>query len=181
MLLLLVGVFPVKEVDTTGEGDSFVGALLAKIVDDQSVPQQENPYDCGVYVLMYIEHFIKHAPNRMKTEYLTMFGEKCFGIKEVCALRRRIQSLIKEFLKRVPGNDSIPRNKQNLEDKVDKISRKRNMDNNRETNEESSKNVEQSNKKSKNTKVKFKDVKEVDDVKLRQSIRVKKPSYKLLT
>ncbi|GKA90274.1 14-3-3 protein 9 [Tanacetum coccineum] len=34
-----VGVFPVKVVDTTGVGDSFVGALLAKIVDDQSVLQ----------------------------------------------------------------------------------------------------------------------------------------------
>lgn len=31
------GAFPVKAVDTTGAGDSFVGALLTKIVDDQSV------------------------------------------------------------------------------------------------------------------------------------------------
>ena len=29
--------FHVKTVDTTGAGDSFVGALLCKIVDDQSV------------------------------------------------------------------------------------------------------------------------------------------------
>ena len=29
--------FKVKTVDTTGAGDSFVGALLCKIVDDQSV------------------------------------------------------------------------------------------------------------------------------------------------
>lgn len=32
-----VEAFHVKAVDTTGAGDSFVGALLAKIVDDQSV------------------------------------------------------------------------------------------------------------------------------------------------
>lgn len=29
--------FHVKAVDTTGAGDSFVGALLSKIVDDQSI------------------------------------------------------------------------------------------------------------------------------------------------
>lgn len=118
------------------------------------VPQQKNANDCGVYVLMYIEHFIKHAPNKMKTEYLTMvrvdcwlplifrkhllillifnldhlfqnfqFGEKCFGKEEVCALRRRIQSLIKEFLKI-------------SEDKVNKTRGKRKMDNNGETNEQ---------------------------------------------
>ncbi|GJV20342.1 proline-rich receptor-like protein kinase PERK9 [Tanacetum coccineum] len=34
-----VGVFPVKAADTTGASDSFVGSLLAKIVDDQSVLQ----------------------------------------------------------------------------------------------------------------------------------------------
>ncbi|GMP78370.1 hypothetical protein CsSME_00034311 [Camellia sinensis var. sinensis] len=33
--------FPVKSVDTTGAGDSFVGALLCKIVDDRSVLEDE--------------------------------------------------------------------------------------------------------------------------------------------
>ncbi|KAI3743046.1 hypothetical protein L1987_60748 [Smallanthus sonchifolius] len=36
-----VGTFPVKAVDTTGAGDSFVGALLTKIVDDQYVLEDE--------------------------------------------------------------------------------------------------------------------------------------------
>ncbi|GJY88690.1 fructokinase-2 [Tanacetum coccineum] len=44
-----VGVFPVKEVDTTGAGDSFVGALLAKIVDDQSVLQMGRMYKPSVF------------------------------------------------------------------------------------------------------------------------------------
>ncbi|CAN0836898.1 FRK2 [Linum grandiflorum] len=36
-----VDAFQVNAVDTTGAGDSFVGALLTKIVDDQSVLQEE--------------------------------------------------------------------------------------------------------------------------------------------
>ncbi|MCE2056118.1 protein kinase frk1 [Datura stramonium] len=36
-----VGAFHVKTVDTTGAGDSFVGALLTKIVDDQAILENE--------------------------------------------------------------------------------------------------------------------------------------------
>ncbi|XP_022139278.1 probable fructokinase-4 [Momordica charantia] len=36
-----VDAFQVKAVDTTGAGDSFVGALLCKIVDDQSILADE--------------------------------------------------------------------------------------------------------------------------------------------
>lgn len=36
-----VDAFHVKAVDTTGAGDSFVGALLCKVVDDQSVLEEE--------------------------------------------------------------------------------------------------------------------------------------------
>lgn len=36
-----VGAFHVKTVDTTGAGDSFVGALLTKIVDDQAILEDE--------------------------------------------------------------------------------------------------------------------------------------------
>nr|GEY11356.1 probable fructokinase-4 [Tanacetum cinerariifolium] len=38
-----VPAFPVKAVDTTGAGDSFVGALLTRIVEDQSVLQGAIP------------------------------------------------------------------------------------------------------------------------------------------
>ncbi|KAL0905301.1 hypothetical protein M5K25_023710 [Dendrobium thyrsiflorum] len=37
-----VAAFRVKQVDTTGAGDAFVGALLSKIVEDMSVLQDEN-------------------------------------------------------------------------------------------------------------------------------------------
>ncbi|TJX33108.1 fructokinase, partial [Soehngenia saccharolytica] len=36
-----VDAFHVKTVDTTGAGDAFVGALLSKIVDDQSILEDE--------------------------------------------------------------------------------------------------------------------------------------------
>ncbi|KAJ6366522.1 hypothetical protein OIU77_003003 [Salix suchowensis] len=36
-----VDAFHVKTIDTTGAGDSFIGALLCKIVDDQSVLEDE--------------------------------------------------------------------------------------------------------------------------------------------
>ncbi|KAL3583191.1 hypothetical protein D5086_014252 [Populus alba] len=36
-----VEAFQVKTIDTTGAGDSFIGALLCKIVDDQSVLEEE--------------------------------------------------------------------------------------------------------------------------------------------
>ncbi|CAI9268935.1 unnamed protein product [Lactuca saligna] len=36
-----IGAFAVKAVDTTGAGDSFVGALLTKLVDDHSVLEDE--------------------------------------------------------------------------------------------------------------------------------------------
>ncbi|CAL5334174.1 probable fructokinase-4 [Camellia sinensis] len=42
--------FPVKAVDTTGAGDSFVGALLCKIVDDRSVLEDEEKLKCIVLV-----------------------------------------------------------------------------------------------------------------------------------
>jgi len=34
-----VDAFAVKQVDTTGAGDAFIGAMLSKLVEDQSVLQ----------------------------------------------------------------------------------------------------------------------------------------------
>jgi len=41
-----VDAFHVNTVDTTGAGDSFVGALLGKIVDDQSILEVSAYQDC---------------------------------------------------------------------------------------------------------------------------------------
>lgn len=36
------------------------------------VPQQKNEYDCGLFVLYFIERFIREAPERLRTEDLAM-------------------------------------------------------------------------------------------------------------
>ena len=36
------------------------------------VPQQKNEYDCGLFVLFYMERFIKQAPERFKKKDLSM-------------------------------------------------------------------------------------------------------------
>nr|XP_043618000.1 ubiquitin-like-specific protease 1D [Erigeron canadensis]XP_043618001.1 ubiquitin-like-specific protease 1D [Erigeron canadensis] len=63
------------------------------------VPHQQNAYDCGLYALLFIENFIKQAPNRMETEYTTMFGKKWFQEKEVGDLRSRMKNILTEFLR----------------------------------------------------------------------------------
>ncbi|KAK9062613.1 hypothetical protein SSX86_019801 [Deinandra increscens subsp. villosa] len=51
------------------------------------VPRQDNGFDCGIFVLLYIEHFIKIAPERMKVEDLEMFNKNWFKAQEACAMR----------------------------------------------------------------------------------------------
>ena len=36
------------------------------------VPQQKNDYDCGLFVLYFIERFIEEAPDRLKRKDLDM-------------------------------------------------------------------------------------------------------------
>lgn len=36
------------------------------------VPQQRNDYDCGLFVLYFIERFIDEAPERLKKKDLNM-------------------------------------------------------------------------------------------------------------
>nr|KAJ0193892.1 hypothetical protein LSAT_V11C800451410 [Lactuca sativa] len=68
-------------------------------MDDRriSVPQQRNEYDCGLFVLYYMERFIKEAPERFKEKDLSMFGKQWFMPQEASNLRRRI--ILKGLLK----------------------------------------------------------------------------------
>ncbi|KAJ9554411.1 hypothetical protein OSB04_018456 [Centaurea solstitialis] len=62
------------------------------------VPQQRNTYDCGLFVLFYIERFIKEAPERMTKEHLSMFNKQWFHPNEASNLRVRIHNLlVQEF------------------------------------------------------------------------------------
>jgi ubiquitin-like-specific protease 1C/D len=36
------------------------------------VPQQKNDYDCGLFVLFFMERFIQEAPERLKKRDLAM-------------------------------------------------------------------------------------------------------------
>lgn len=59
------------------------------------VPQQKNDYDCGLFVLYFIERFIEEAPDRLKRKDLDMFGKRWFKPQEASSLRTRIRCLLK--------------------------------------------------------------------------------------
>lgn len=72
--------FKVKAVDTTGAGDSFVGALLCKIVDDQSVLQV---LSYSSIEPIFIKMVIK--PDPWNDRFLFVVGwEEVEGDPEVC-------------------------------------------------------------------------------------------------
>ncbi|KAF9623032.1 hypothetical protein IFM89_036013 [Coptis chinensis] len=60
------------------------------------VPQQKNDYDCGIFVLYFMERFIEEAPERLRKDDLDMFGRKWFKPEEASRLRGRIRELLKE-------------------------------------------------------------------------------------
>ncbi|KAG0521633.1 hypothetical protein BDA96_08G177900 [Sorghum bicolor] len=58
------------------------------------VPQQNNTYDCGIFMLYYIEQFIKEAPARFTADKLDMFSRSWFKPEEASSLRQRIRDLL---------------------------------------------------------------------------------------
>ncbi|KAK7348711.1 hypothetical protein VNO80_23338 [Phaseolus coccineus] len=63
-----------------------------------TVPQQKNEYDCGLFVLYFIERFMEEAPERLKKEDLAMFGKRWFKPEEASNLRLKIRKLLVEKL-----------------------------------------------------------------------------------
>ncbi|KAL6847082.1 hypothetical protein ACP4OV_022935 [Aristida adscensionis] len=62
------------------------------------VPQQNNAYDCGIFMLYYIKKFIKEAPERLTRDKLNMFSRSWFNSEDASELRPKIQNLLmKEF------------------------------------------------------------------------------------
>ncbi|KAG0514355.1 hypothetical protein BDA96_10G184200 [Sorghum bicolor] len=58
------------------------------------VPQQENDYDCGLFVLYYMQRFIQEAPERFKKKDYSMFGKRWFRPEEPSQLRDQIRHLL---------------------------------------------------------------------------------------
>ncbi|XP_071723173.1 LOW QUALITY PROTEIN: ubiquitin-like-specific protease 1D [Rutidosis leptorrhynchoides] len=60
------------------------------------VPQQKNDYDCGLFVLYFMERFIEEAPERLKNKNLAMFGKQWFRSEEASSLRVKIRKILKK-------------------------------------------------------------------------------------
>ncbi|KAK8360594.1 hypothetical protein V6Z12_A04G175200 [Gossypium hirsutum] len=71
---------------------------LPRRIDEKTitVPQQKNDYDCGLFVLFFMERFIEEAPERLKKRDLAMFGKQWFRPEEASSLRTRIRNLLIE-------------------------------------------------------------------------------------
>ncbi|XP_060186516.1 ubiquitin-like-specific protease 1D isoform X8 [Lycium barbarum] len=59
------------------------------------VPQQRNEYDCGLFVLFFMERFIEQVHGRLKKKDFTMFGRRWFKPEEASCLRMKIRCILK--------------------------------------------------------------------------------------
>lgn len=83
---------------------------LPRRIDEEiiTVPQQKNDYDCGIFVLYFMERFIEAVPERLKRKDLAMFGKQWFKPEEASQLRGKIQKLIlKEFKDAIHCSSSL--------------------------------------------------------------------------
>ncbi|XWS34818.1 hypothetical protein CRYUN_Cryun21dG0069900 [Craigia yunnanensis] len=71
---------------------------LPSRIDEKTidVPQQKNDFDCGLFVLFFMERFIEDAPERLKKKDLAMFGKQWFRPDEASGLRVKIRNLLLE-------------------------------------------------------------------------------------
>ncbi|KQK18399.1 hypothetical protein BRADI_1g42280v3 [Brachypodium distachyon] len=70
------------------------------------VPQQDNEYDCGLFVLYYMQRFIEEAPERLHKKELSMFGKTWFQPKEASALRKKMQTLLLQLFEEAKPNSN---------------------------------------------------------------------------
>ncbi|KAJ8773839.1 hypothetical protein K2173_008302 [Erythroxylum novogranatense] len=78
------------------------GRINQKKID---VPQQKNDYDCGLFVLFFMERFIEEAPERLKKRDLTMFCKQWFRPEEASSLRVKIRKLLLEKFQNASEGD----------------------------------------------------------------------------
>ncbi|XP_073355937.1 uncharacterized protein [Aegilops tauschii subsp. strangulata] len=66
--------------------------------ENVEVPGQNNAYDCGIFMLYYIQRFIIEAPENFTRDRLVMFSRSWFRSEEASNLRNKIRKLLlKEF------------------------------------------------------------------------------------
>ncbi|CAL5092495.1 unnamed protein product [Urochloa decumbens] len=71
------------------------------------VPQQYNGYDCGIFMLYYIERFIREAPERFTIDKLDMFNCSWFKPEDASDLRWRIRELLLEEFESARLDDAM--------------------------------------------------------------------------
>ncbi|KAL6518020.1 hypothetical protein OROMI_033721 [Orobanche minor] len=57
----------------------------------KKVPQQRNEYDCGLFVLYFMQRFLEEVPDMRNKSHLEMFGKKWFKPEEASRLRTSIR------------------------------------------------------------------------------------------
>ncbi|XP_055800666.1 ubiquitin-like-specific protease 1D isoform X2 [Solanum dulcamara] len=74
---------------------------LPRRIDENiiQVPQQRNEYDCGLFVLFFMERFIDEVHRRLKKKDFTMFGRRWFKPEEASCLRIKIRRILEEEFK----------------------------------------------------------------------------------
>ncbi|XP_037413935.1 ubiquitin-like-specific protease 1D [Triticum dicoccoides] len=69
------------------------------------VPQQQNDFDCGVFMLYYIDKFIQEAPDDLTGVRPCKFGRKWFSPVQASGLRKRIRDLLLDIFQNAPPSD----------------------------------------------------------------------------
>ncbi|KAL6845601.1 hypothetical protein ACP4OV_025096 [Aristida adscensionis] len=69
------------------------------------VPRQLNEYDCGLFMLYYIDRFIREAPKRWTRQNHHMFGRKWFSPKDASGLREGIRVLLVDIFQSAREDD----------------------------------------------------------------------------
>ncbi|KAI7733241.1 hypothetical protein M8C21_003055 [Ambrosia artemisiifolia] len=88
--------------------DEIWDNLDHRIIDRKmQVPQQKNAHDCGLFVLYYMERFIKEAPERLTEKDISMFGRQWFLPEEASNLRVRIHNLLVQEFKNAKDKETI--------------------------------------------------------------------------
>ncbi|XP_074335029.1 uncharacterized protein LOC141672353 isoform X1 [Apium graveolens] len=87
-----------KETSSNYPIEDRIWKILPQRIEEKviMVPQQKNDYDCGLFVLFFIQRFIEDAPERLKKKDLARFGKQWFSPKEASDLRLKIRVLLKK-------------------------------------------------------------------------------------